>query len=125
MSLTPYGLLFLKGMLLTQAVEVPVAWLLLSMLTRRSGTSRSSLRIVAATIIGNLATLPWLWFVFPELMTYGYAVVLGEITAVGLEALLYHLILGTGYRYALLVSVAANAASVITGLLIMPPFDKI
>lgn len=123
MSLTPYGLLFLKGLLLTQAVEVPVAWVLLSMLTRRSGTSRSSLRIVAATIIGNLATLPWLWFVFPELMTYGYTVLLGEITAVGLEALLYHLIIGTGYRDALLVSVAANAASVITGLLIMPPWQ--
>ena len=123
MSLTPYGLLFLKGLLLTQAVEVPVAWVLLSMLTRRSGTSRSSLRIVAATIIGNLATLPWLWFVFPELMTYGYTVLLGEITTVGLEALLYHLIIGTGYRDALLVSVAANAASVITGLLIMPPWQ--
>ena len=123
MSITPYGLIFLKGMLLTQAVEVPVAWVLLSMLTRRSGIPRSSLRIVAATIIGNLATLPWLWFVYPEFMTYGYTIVLGEITAVGLEALLYHLIIGIGYKYSLLVSVAANAASVLTGLLIMPPWQ--
>ena len=123
MSITPYGLIFLKGMLLTQAVEVPVAWVLLSMLTRRSGIPRSSLRIVAATIIGNLATLPWLWFVYPEFMTYGYAIVLGEITAVGLEALLYHLIVGIGYKYSLLVSVAANAASVLAGLLIMPPWQ--
>ena len=58
MSITPYGLIFLKGMLLTQAVEVPVAWLLLSMLTRRSGIPRSSLRIVAATIIGNPSDVP-------------------------------------------------------------------
>jgi len=123
MYITPYGLMFLKGMLLTQAVEVPVAWLLLSVLTRRSGIPKSSLRIVAAAIIGNLSTLPWLWFVFPEFMTYTYTVVLGEITAVGLEALLYHLIIGTGYKYSLLVSVAANAASVITGLLIMPPWQ--
>jgi hypothetical protein len=122
MSITPYGLIFLKGMLLTQAVEVPIAWVLLSMLTRRSGIPRSSLRIVAATIIGNLATLPWLWFVYPEFMTYGYTIVLGEITAVGLEALLYHLIIGIGYKYSLLVSVAANAASVLIGLLIMPPW---
>jgi len=123
MAVTPYGLLFLKGMLLTQAVEVPVAWFLLSMLTRRSGIHRSSLRIVAATIIGNLATLPWLWFVYPEFMTYGHTVVLGEITAVGLEALLYHLVVGTGYKYSLLVSFAANAASVLTGLLILPPWQ--
>ena len=123
MDITPYGLMFLKGMLLTQAVEVPVAWLLLSVLTRRSGIPRSSLRIVAATIIGNLATLPWLWFVYPEFMTYGHTVVLGEITAVGLEALFYHFIVGTGFKYSLLVSVAANAASVLTGLLIMPPWQ--
>lgn len=122
MTSTPYGLLFLKGMLATQAVEVPVAWYLLSILSRRSGLPGSPLRMLAATILGNLATLPWLWFVYPEFMTYGHSVLLGEITAVGLEALLYQLIVGIGYRASLLVSFAANAASVLVGLLVMPPF---
>lgn len=121
MAETQYGLLFLKSMLITQVVEVPIAWYLLSLFIRRSGVSSSSFRIVAATIIGNLATLPWLWFVYPEFMTYNYSVLLGEISAVGFEALLYHLIVGTGYKSSLLVSFAANAASVLIGLLVMPP----
>ena len=121
MTDTQYGQLFLKSMLITQAVEVPIAWYLFSVLTRRLGLPRSSLRIVAATIIGNFTTLPWLWFVYPEFMTYGYAVLLGEITAVGVEALIYQLIVGTDYKSSLLVSFGANTASAIIGLLVMPP----
>jgi hypothetical protein len=122
MAATHYGLLFLKSMLVTQAVEVPVAWYLLSKLKVRLGVPTSSSRIVAATVIGNLTTLPWLWFVYPELMTYGHSVFLGEITAVGVEALIYHLIVGTGYKSSLLVSVVANAASALAGLLVLPPW---
>lgn len=122
MAGTPYGLLFLKSMLLTQAVEAPVAWYLLSLLARRLGLQGSSLRMVAATIIGNLATLPWLWFVYPEFMTYGHSVLLGEITAVGFEALLYQIIVGAGYKSSLLVSLAANSASVLAGFMVMPPW---
>lgn|GEM_PF-2368692 len=122
MTTTQYGQLFLKSMLLTQAIEVPVAWYLFSMLMRHLGLPRSSLRIVAATVIGNFTTLPWLWFVYPEFMTYGHAVLLGEITAVGVEALIYQLIVGIDYKFSLLVSFAANTASVIIGLLVMPPW---
>ena len=35
MAETQYGLLFLKSMLITQVVEVPIAWYLLSLLIRR------------------------------------------------------------------------------------------
>ena len=121
MTDTQYGQLFLNSMLITQVVEVPIAWYLLSMLTRRLGVPRSSLRIVAATVIGNFTTLPWLWFVYPSFMIYSHSILLGEITAVGVEALIYQLIVGTDYKFSLLVSFAANTASVITGLLVMPP----
>ena len=128
-----YGWLFLKSMLITQTVEVPIAWLLFSMILKRKNkscdqTSRfplipgSSSRIIAAAVICNLTTLPWLWYVYPGLMTYSHSVLLGEITAFGVEALIYQLIIGAGYRSSLFVSAVANTASIGVGLLIMPPW---
>ena len=55
-------------------------------------------------------------------MTYGYAVLLGEITAGWRrKRLIYQLIVGTDYKSSLLVSFGADIASAIIGLLVMPP----
>lgn len=133
MTDTQYGCLFLKSMLITQAVEVPIAWLLFSMILKRKNkscdqTSRfqiipgSSSRIIAAAVICNLTTLPWLWYVYPGLMTYGHSVLLGEVTAFGVEAFIYQFIIGAGYRASFFVSAVANTASIGVGLLIIPPW---
>jgi hypothetical protein len=55
-------------------------------------------------------------------MTYGHSVLLGEITAFGVEAIIYQLIIGAGYRSSFFVSAVANTASIGAGLLVMPPW---
>ena len=121
MSDLDYALLFLKALALTIAVETPVAWFLLSRYLRRAGKRKSPGRIIAAAVIGNMATLPYLWYFYPELFGFRYRVAFGEATAVGMEALVYSLMTEAGIGASFAASLAANAASVIVGLIVMPP----
>jgi hypothetical protein len=68
--------------------------------------------------LANLASHPAVWFVFPELgLSYAGWLALAEAWAVSIEALAYGVLLpGTGARRALVVSLAANAASFAAGL---------
>jgi len=117
-----YLVAFFKGFAFTQAVEIPVVWYLLSRNFRQIGKIVIHRRIIASAFFANMATLPYLWFVYPELLDYTSSVVLGEATALVAEALFYYLILGVPLRVAAFTSFAANSCSVLIGLLIMPPF---
>ena len=121
MSDLGYALLFLKALTLTIAVETPVAWLLLSCHLSRKGKRKNSGRIIAAAVIGNMATLPYLWYFYPELFGFRLRVAFGEATAVGIEALVYFLMTEASIGASLAASLAANAASVVAGLIVMPP----
>ena len=117
-----YPLLWLKGFIITQTVELPLAWWVLARHFRQKGRPVSTGRIIASAVIGNMATHPLLWFVFPEFMGYGATLFFGELTAVLVEALLYRLIVGGSRTVSLGASIAANLGSVLVGLLLMPPF---
>jgi hypothetical protein len=117
-----YSLQFLKGFIVTQATEIPLAYFCLTRYLRRKGKEVHQGRILLAAFLGNMATLPYLWFVYPEFMTFRSTVIWGEITAVGVEALLYWLATEAGIGASLLASVVSNAGSVLVGLIIMPPF---
>lgn len=121
MSDLGYALLFLKALALTIAVETPVAWLILSRHLSKKGKRKGTGRIIAAAIIGNMATLPYLWFFYPLLFGFRLRVAFGEATAVGVEALVYILMTEASTGASVAASMAANAASVIVGLIIMPP----
>ena len=121
MSAPDYALLFLKALALTIAVETPVAWYLLSRHLYRRGKRKSPGRIIAAAIIGNMTTLPYLWYFYPELFGFRFRVAFGEATAVGVEALVYFLMTEASIGASFAASLAANAASVIAGLIVMPP----
>ncbi|HJW29168.1 MAG TPA: hypothetical protein VJ508_07930 [Saprospiraceae bacterium] len=117
-----YLLAFVKGFVVTQAVEIPVVWHFLSRHFRRIDGSVSFIRIIAAAFFANMATLPYLWFVYPEFLDFSGSVAIGEATALVAEALLYYFLLGASLRAAFLASLTANGCSVIVGLLVMPPF---
>jgi hypothetical protein len=90
--------------------------------SRRNGRLVVLSQIIAAAFSANMATLPLLWFVYPELLDFWAAVALGEVTALIGEGLLYFFLLIVPLRLALQTSLVANGASVLAGLLIMPPF---
>ena len=106
---------WLAAFLLTLAVEVPVAALLL----RRAEPDR--LRLVLLIVFANLATHPIVWFVVSQVALVGTAtyVLLAETWAIAAEALFYWVALrGLAGRRALVVSVAANVSSFLVGQLV-------
>jgi hypothetical protein len=103
----PYVIVFFKALVVTDIVEIPLVWYLLSQSFRRTGKSVVLRQIIAASFFANMATLPFLWFVYPEFLDFSAAVALGELTALVGEALLYYFLFGTSLRAALLVSLVA------------------
>ena len=104
-----------RAFLLTLAVEVPIAALLL----RRFEPSWP--RLLVLVIFANLASHPAVWFVFTQLLLIGTPeyLVVAEGWAVTCEALFYWAAFrGLPVRRAIVTSLAANAASFLVGQLL-------
>jgi len=103
---------WLRAFGLTLLVELAIALPLLAVAERRLS------RRASAVAIANLATHPLVWFLFPGLAV-GAAARLGlsEAWAVLAELAIYRVVWPSlSIRRAVLVSVAANAASLLIGL---------
>lgn len=106
----------IDALLLSVAVEAPAAALLIRIM--RWGTAwRAALAATLATLgthwlawRGILWLLPW--------FDYAAAVLLVEAGVVAMEAVAYRLIVPLGLRRALVMSLAANAASTVIGLML-------
>lgn len=101
--------------LLTLAIEQPVAGGLL-----RRCAPGSFGRLLLLVVFANLATHPLVWYVFPELpLPPALALALAELWALLGEAVFYRLVLpALSWPRALVTSLAANAASFATGLVL-------
>jgi hypothetical protein len=106
-----------RAFALTCAIEVP----LVVVLTRDANAG--TLRRAIVAVVGQLATHPLVWFVFPYVpgITGWTSFVASELYATGLEAILYAAAWPriSGSR-ALGVSAVANAVSLAVGLLVRP-----
>lgn len=109
-----YVALWARAFVFTVLVELAVAPPLL----KRSRTSFR--RRAAAVVVANLASHPAVWFVFPAFgLAHLPTIVLSEAWAVGLEFLIYLLVLpGLRRSDALAASAIANAASFVGWLLL-------
>jgi hypothetical protein len=112
----PLGVAFLLALLLSWLVEVPVVWLLARypLDLRQVGGGR----VVLVALLATGLTLPYLWLVLPELVGAGVALWLGEVAVLVVEMLLYRWLLPATWRAAAVLSLAANVASLVVGLLI-------
>ena len=110
--MTFWVLAWLRAFALTVAVELVVAVPLLAPAEPRRG------RRVATVALANLATHPLVWFAFPGLALGTTTRVLSsELWAVAGEAAIYLLVWPAAHRRrVVLVSLVANAASVMAGL---------
>ena len=104
---------WLRAFGLTLAVELAIALPLLAPIEPRLSRRASAVAVV------NLATHPLVWFLFPGLALGAAArVALSETWAVLAELAIYRVVWpALSLRRAALVSVAANAASVVAGLI--------
>lgn len=104
---------WLAAFLLTIVIEVPIAWSLL----RRDATD--PVRLVILVVFANLATHPIVWYVLTQpflVGTWEYLIV-AETWAVAAEAVFYWAAFRRiGPARAIVVAIAANAASFAAGL---------
>ena len=108
--------IWFRAFVLTLLVEVPIVALLL----RPYEPSRT--RLVLLILFANLASHPAVWFLFTQWFLVGTPeyVIAAEGWAVGIEALFYWAVFrGLAPGRALLVSLAANAASFLLGRLLV------
>ena len=104
-----------RAFALTCAIEVPIV------LGATRDVEAPALRRGVIALVGQLATHPLVWFVFPYVpgITGWASFVASELYASALEAILYAVVwprLGTARAFGL--SAVANAASLAVGLLL-------
>jgi hypothetical protein len=104
---------WLRAFALTTLIELGVAFPLL-------GRKEQPIRRVGAIVLGQLATHPLVWFVWPELgLGRGLYLVVAESWAVLVELLVYWLVFSSiKLQRAAAISLVANAVSFGIGLLL-------
>lgn len=74
---------------------------------------KKDFRIVTVSVLGNICTVPYVWFVFPTVFWYSSGLILisGESFAFLFEAVLYKYLGKLSWKMALLFSLIANLMS--------------
>jgi hypothetical protein len=107
---------FLYSLCLTLLIEVPIVFILIRYLYRKIETNN----IVLTGIIASTLTLPYFWFIFPMYVSdRSLYIILGESLIVLIEAVIYNRLLNLKFTHALFISIVANVASILGGLLLL------
>ncbi len=113
---------FFPALFLSVSVETVLLLVLARRVFRLKAAEVPTGRIVFAGVLATSATLPYVWFVFWELLggTVLYAPV-AETFVLAAEAFILKALLGLSLRRAFAASFACNAASFSLGLLLCGP----
>lgn len=107
---------FLLSLFLTLISEVPVAFILIRYIYKYKNIEISTILFVG--VLASLLTLPYLWFILPAFVfDRTIFVITGESLVILVEAFIYYKLLKLKTINAFAVSLVANLASVIFGLL--------
>jgi hypothetical protein len=114
---------FIIALCATVVVETAVIIGLIRLFFKISPVRLSTHRCLFAGYFASFATLPYLWFVLPSFIRpYTILVTTGETGVYLLEALAYVYLLNLPFKKTFVLSTAANTASIIAGLFLLPPF---
>jgi hypothetical protein len=111
-----YGLYFFLSLLLTLAVEIPVLFLATKYLLKIKIQAKE---ILYWGIFVNLFSLPYLWFVFPLFISSHNYILIGEILVFLIESVVLLKVLKINFKNALILSLIANVASYLAGLIVL------
>ena len=111
---------FLASLTLTISIETVVLFVMMRRVFKKHPRDVSAGTLVATGFLASGATIPYVWFVFPYLLTghLSLAIAIGELFALLAETGIYHLVLKLDARRAFLVSLIANASSFGIGYLL-------
>jgi hypothetical protein len=108
---------FLFALLLTLVIEIPLVFIVLRYLYKKSGLKVSQIIFISA--LASILTLPYLWFVFPAFVLYQrYYIFFGELLVVFAEAIIYWRLFKIKLWEAFILSLIANAGSFFLGRLV-------
>jgi hypothetical protein len=112
-----YELLFLKSLALTISIETFVMIIYFRLIVKLKDIEISKLLITG--FIASFATLPYLWFVFPDYIDSKlWYIIIGEFFVVLVETIIIRAILKTKFIQSLWCSLFCNLISFLTGLII-------
>lgn len=119
MTLLDFTHSLLQSFLLTVAVEALVVLVVARKIFKKTANELSAQKLIGVGVFASFATLPYVWYVLPTLLQpFTLAIAVGEMFAVVVEATFYAGVLPLSRKEAVLLSVAANAASYFLGKLI-------
>jgi len=106
---------FISAFVFTEIVEVVGLFLFF-----RYFFSRKEIRwkeIIFTGFFASFSTIPYVWFVFPFIINWSYSlyIIISELFALIIEAVLYHYFLKLDWKMAFLVSFLCNLASFLLG----------
>jgi len=108
---------FLFSLLLTLIVEIPVAVLLVKYFFKDKEIKIS--KIVFTGFVVSTLTLPYFWLILPfYISNRGLYICIGEASIILIEAIIYNQFLKLKLPKAFVVSLIANIASILLGLMI-------
>jgi hypothetical protein len=115
-----YTLQFLGSTIYSILVEVMVVALLIRFVLKLKNIYWYN--IVTAGTFATLATIPYVWYIFPILFYYSSTtgLLLGEIFAVVVETIVYTLWLRLPLDKAFMIVLLANLVSYYTGVIVEP-----
>jgi hypothetical protein len=115
-----YEYLFLTYLAFTVFVETVTLIIILRYLYKFSSEKLPTGMIIFAGLI-SVATLPYVWFVFPVLFDKNYTmyVLFSEIVVFFVEAAFYHIVLKINWKQSLVSSFACNFVSYLMGVYIL------
>ena len=109
---------FLFSLIFTISIETAVLFYLIRFIFKMDKSQLSNPLLIFSGIICSMATLPYLWFIFPVfLKSRTMFMIIGEIYVALVEAVILSFLLRLEAKKALIASVACNVISFIFGLL--------
>lgn len=107
---------FLFSLLLTLIVEIPVAALIVKYFFKDKEIKIS--KIVFTGFIASALTLPYFWLILPMYISNrGLYILTGEASIIFIETIIYNQFLGVSFQKSLAISITANVASILSGLM--------
>ena len=107
-----YTYSFILYLIITLLTESVVVFLLLRKFLKVEKQQLSNKEILPATIFASSLTMPYVWFIFPYLISnFIIAIWISEIFVVIIEMTFYKIFIRLSWKHALLISFLANLMS--------------
>lgn len=103
-----YEKLFLKSLLITLVIEVPIVFLLVKYLFKK----KINFNLIFIASIASILTLPYLWFILPAfILNKVIYIIFGEILVLLVEFVIYYFLLKLKLKQAFFIALIANLVS--------------